>query len=303
MKRNNGTTAYTHSVDVDQDGIAWTSGFGGIRGYYTTGMHIDPTTGADRYATATDPVPYAGGSVPSLETAAAVRHDQRRAQLLPPHAGGFGQVAEDGHDRRRPHAQQDRSPTSRRRTSPAAPRPAAAAPVASSPPASPAATTARRGPAGPQRRPTATSSRSSTTTRRGTCRARSTARAARRTGSRSSATWSRSASTARARASSTCPTRPTSSRPATSACRPIAASGSTPAQLGQQRVGGLLAQRLHLRRRLHPRHRRPALHGPDQGRRAADGLLERLRRVADPGQGRRRRHRAAPAARSRPRWR
>jgi hypothetical protein len=70
MKRNNGTTAYTHSVDVDQDGLAWTSGFGGIRGYYTTGMHTDPTTGVARYASATDPVPYAGGSVPSLETEA-----------------------------------------------------------------------------------------------------------------------------------------------------------------------------------------------------------------------------------------
>ncbi len=66
-KRNNNTTAYTHSVDVDQDGIAWTSGFGGIRGYYTSGMHNDFTTGQTRMATATDPVPYAGGSVPSLE--------------------------------------------------------------------------------------------------------------------------------------------------------------------------------------------------------------------------------------------
>jgi hypothetical protein len=70
MKRNNGTTAYTHSVDVDQDGIAWTSGFGGIRGYYTSGLHNDPTTGTARYASATDPVPYAGGSVPTLETEA-----------------------------------------------------------------------------------------------------------------------------------------------------------------------------------------------------------------------------------------
>ncbi len=70
MKRNNNTTAYTHSVDVDQDGLAWTSGFGGIRGYYTHGLRHDPTTNTDRYATATDPVPYAGGSVPSLESAA-----------------------------------------------------------------------------------------------------------------------------------------------------------------------------------------------------------------------------------------
>ena len=70
MKRNNNTTAYTHSVDVDQDGIAWTSGFGGIRGFYTHGLRHDPVLNVDRYATATDPVPYAGGSVPSLETPA-----------------------------------------------------------------------------------------------------------------------------------------------------------------------------------------------------------------------------------------
>jgi hypothetical protein len=67
-KRNNNTTAYSHSVDVDQDGIAWTSGFGGVRGYYTSGLHRDITTGQDRYASATDPVPYAGGGVPSLES-------------------------------------------------------------------------------------------------------------------------------------------------------------------------------------------------------------------------------------------
>ncbi len=67
-KRNNNTTAYTHSVDVDQHGIAWTSGFGGIRGYYTHGLRYDPVLKAERHATAYNPVPYAGGSVPSLET-------------------------------------------------------------------------------------------------------------------------------------------------------------------------------------------------------------------------------------------
>ncbi|HWK25928.1 MAG TPA: hypothetical protein VNS09_05155 [Solirubrobacter sp.] len=70
MKRNNNTTAYTHSVDVDENGVVWTSGFGGIRGYYTNGLHTDPTTGQQRWASATDPVPYAGGSVPSLESSA-----------------------------------------------------------------------------------------------------------------------------------------------------------------------------------------------------------------------------------------
>ena len=132
MKRNNGTTAYTHSVDVDQDGLAWTSGFGGVRGYYTNGMHTDPTTGVARYASATDPVPYAGGSVPSLETDAqygtvSVEHNSYHR-----HAGGLGQVPEDGHHGGRPHAQQDR-PAVRHAGERhlAAPRRAAAAPVAS----------------------------------------------------------------------------------------------------------------------------------------------------------------------------
>jgi len=65
MKRNNNTTAYTHSADVDQHGIIWTSGFGGVRGFFTHGRHWDPVQQVDRYATATDPIPYAGGSVHS----------------------------------------------------------------------------------------------------------------------------------------------------------------------------------------------------------------------------------------------
>jgi hypothetical protein len=65
LKRDNNTTDYTHSTDVDQDGIAWTSGFGGVRGFYTRGFHHDVTTNTDRYATATDPIPYAGGSMHS----------------------------------------------------------------------------------------------------------------------------------------------------------------------------------------------------------------------------------------------
>jgi hypothetical protein len=65
MLRNNNRTAYTHSADVDQNGLVWTSGFGGVRGYYTRGFHHDPVLDVDRWATATDPIPYAGGSVHS----------------------------------------------------------------------------------------------------------------------------------------------------------------------------------------------------------------------------------------------
>jgi hypothetical protein len=74
MKRNNNTTAYTHSVDVDQNGIAWTSGFGGVRGFYTNGLHHDPVLNVDRYATATNPIPYAGGSVPNTDTSYGTNH-------------------------------------------------------------------------------------------------------------------------------------------------------------------------------------------------------------------------------------
>ena len=35
--RNDGYTDYSHDVDVDDEGIAWVSGRGGIRGYATSG--------------------------------------------------------------------------------------------------------------------------------------------------------------------------------------------------------------------------------------------------------------------------
>ena len=53
--------------------------------------------------------------------------------------------------------------------------------------------------------------------------------------------------------------------------------------VGQQHLGRVLAQRLHLHRRLQPRSRRPEVHGRDQGRRPAQGLLERLRPVGPLG--------------------
>jgi hypothetical protein len=53
----------THSVDVDFDGVVWVSGQDGSRGFYTEGLHKDPATGQDRYATPYNPIPYAGGRV------------------------------------------------------------------------------------------------------------------------------------------------------------------------------------------------------------------------------------------------
>jgi len=62
--RFDGQTGYVHSVDVDRNGIAWASGEGGVRGYYTVGTHYDPVQKVTRAATASDPIPYAGGTTP-----------------------------------------------------------------------------------------------------------------------------------------------------------------------------------------------------------------------------------------------
>ena len=81
MLRNNNHTAYTHSADVDQNGIVWTSGFGGVRGFYTNGKHLDPTTGDEalRDRDGSDPV---RGRQRSLERP-ELRDEHPRAQLVP----------------------------------------------------------------------------------------------------------------------------------------------------------------------------------------------------------------------------
>ncbi|WP_410659046.1 LVIVD repeat-containing protein [Amycolatopsis sp. lyj-112] len=68
LARNDGKTDYVHDVQVDDEGVAWVSGRGGVRGYWTSGRHRDPVQGKVRRATAFDPVPYAGGGIE--ETAA-----------------------------------------------------------------------------------------------------------------------------------------------------------------------------------------------------------------------------------------
>src|SRR4051794_6775647 len=67
--RRDGVTAYSHDVQVDDMGIAWVSGDGGTRGYWTSGKHRDPLSGKKRVATALDPIPYAGGGLPAAITA------------------------------------------------------------------------------------------------------------------------------------------------------------------------------------------------------------------------------------------
>jgi hypothetical protein len=104
--RNNNHTAYTHSADVDQHGIVWTSGFGGVRGFWTRGRHHDPATGTDRWATAMDPIPFAGGSIhsndPSFATSILEHNAFHRTQadsdrlLGDGHGGGREDVQQGG---------------------------------------------------------------------------------------------------------------------------------------------------------------------------------------------------------------
>jgi hypothetical protein len=58
---NYGQNDYVHDVQVDKAGVAWVSGQGGVRGYWTSGDHYDPLQGKVRTATGCDPVPYGGG--------------------------------------------------------------------------------------------------------------------------------------------------------------------------------------------------------------------------------------------------
>ena len=61
--RNDGATDYSHDVNIDDHGIAWTSGRGGILGYATRGFWRDPYTDKRRWARPWNPVLVAGGGV------------------------------------------------------------------------------------------------------------------------------------------------------------------------------------------------------------------------------------------------
>lgn len=76
--RNDGVTDYVHDVQVDGDGVAWVSGGGGVRGYWTKGRHRDPVTGETREATGCSPVPYAGGGTPDKATPSRFMHNSWR---------------------------------------------------------------------------------------------------------------------------------------------------------------------------------------------------------------------------------
>lgn len=84
--RNDGVTDYVHSIDVGFRGIAWTSGAGGVHGFYTTGRRYDRSSGRTRLATAYDPIPYAGGKVIQQPEGFTFDHN---AYQIPQAVGGF----------------------------------------------------------------------------------------------------------------------------------------------------------------------------------------------------------------------
>lgn len=76
--RNDGYTDYSHDVDEDEEGIAWVSGRGGIRGYATSGTHRDPYTNQYRKATPFDPILVAGGGVAGTAQPVMLMHNSGR---------------------------------------------------------------------------------------------------------------------------------------------------------------------------------------------------------------------------------
>ncbi|WP_244467586.1 LVIVD repeat-containing protein [Nocardia vulneris] len=91
LARNDGKTDYVHDVQIDAAGVAWASGRGGVRGYWTEGMHKDPVTGKVRPASPTDPVPYAGGGINETAAPSKFMHNSfRPVGSMAPDGGNAG---------------------------------------------------------------------------------------------------------------------------------------------------------------------------------------------------------------------
>jgi hypothetical protein len=75
LNANDGTTDYAHSVDLDANGVAWVSGRGHVRGFWTEGQHLNPVSGQVETATPCSPVPYAGGGTNEGNAAEAIIHN------------------------------------------------------------------------------------------------------------------------------------------------------------------------------------------------------------------------------------
>jgi hypothetical protein len=86
--RNDGRTDYSHDVQVDDKGIAWVSGAGGVRGYHTQGRRWDPVENRRRKASPWNPVPYAGGGFEESDVPSRFMHNSERP-LSRPATGDF----------------------------------------------------------------------------------------------------------------------------------------------------------------------------------------------------------------------
>jgi hypothetical protein len=75
---NDGVTDYVHDVQVDAAGVAWVTGAGGVRGYWTSGEHRNPLTGNVETATGCKPIPYAGSGTPADATPSRFMHNAWR---------------------------------------------------------------------------------------------------------------------------------------------------------------------------------------------------------------------------------
>ena len=116
--RNDGYTDYSHDVDEDDQGIAWVSGRGGIRGYATSGRHRDPYQNRVRRATPFDPILVAGGGVAGTAQPVMLMHNSGRPTDGSVQAAGDQEGQRPGrhrgglHDAVRRERQDRRSPTS-----------------------------------------------------------------------------------------------------------------------------------------------------------------------------------------------
>ena len=130
--RRDGVTAYSHDVQVDDMGIAWVSGDGGTRGYWTEGRHRDPLTGKKRCGDAAGPDPVRGRRVRG-------EPDRRRRRRLRAQRRAAGRPQRAARLPQRRLSARDRGGLRRSRASAAASR------ATSTSRRSRAATTARRG--------------------------------------------------------------------------------------------------------------------------------------------------------------
>jgi hypothetical protein len=76
--RNDSYTDYSHDVNVDDQGIAWISGRGGIRGYATKGRWRDPYQNRTREADPFNPILVAGGGVSGTRQDVMFMHNSWR---------------------------------------------------------------------------------------------------------------------------------------------------------------------------------------------------------------------------------